>query len=353
MQRVNGLELTRFLAALAVVYGHLVWSATYDTNLSFYAGPASFPLIPPDTQSLWMFQEAVGNVFHGAHITIIGVALFFLLTGWLTPDLLQRNTRTGYLINRFFRIFPALIISTVVLAFIQKYLHATAPINAKNIFGTITTSYREIGAISLNGVVWTLAIEIRFYILCFCFGTWTCLRLAGAGLLLLIVCNVASHVGSIFLPLAHDSSYMIFILCGVALRRAWDDPSKQLPLATLFFLVFIFNVSRLNGYLFHPTQDFTAMNQGLTYAVFMLCFLTSKWIGNWIQPLAALTYPLYLLHLIIGLATIRLLKAYLGSTGAVFAAVCASFCAAYIFTKLVEVPSIMFGKRVVALSHRP
>jgi peptidoglycan/LPS O-acetylase OafA/YrhL len=153
MQRNNGLELLRFLAALAVVYGHLVWGGTYETDLSFFVGSAEFPLVPANTQSLWMLQKVFGGVFRGAPITVIGVAVFFLLTGWLTPDLLQRNTRAGYLVNRCFRIFPALVVSTLLLAIIQKYLHATAVVDLKNIFGTATTSYREIGASLLNGVV--------------------------------------------------------------------------------------------------------------------------------------------------------------------------------------------------------
>ena len=108
-----------------------------------------------DTKIFWWF------VLWGSHLYLWCCAIF-LLTGWLTPPLLERDTRTNYLINRIFRIFPTLIISTIVLFFIQKYLHASALITVKNVFGTATTSYREKGGDLLNGGVWALAIEFNF-----------------------------------------------------------------------------------------------------------------------------------------------------------------------------------------------
>ena len=344
MDRVNGLAFARFLGALAVVYGHLVWGATYDPDLSFYVGHGSFPLAPSDTHSLWMLQNGFGNLFCGAHITIIGVALFFLLTGWLTQDLMNRNTRTGYLINRIFR---TLFIATVILAVIQKYLQSTAVINFKNLFGTATTTYREIGGESLNGVVWTLAIEVRFYLLCFCFGSWTYSRLVGAGLLLFNITLLSVYTDIRFLPLAHDAFFMLFILCGVALRKLWDSPDKILPLTILLFLIFSFNISRSNIEIIHPTQDFNLINQILTYIIFIICYHISRFIGAWIRPLAALTYTLYLSHLVIGLAVIKFFNSSIGYTSAILASFAISISVAYLLTCFVEVPFISVGKKLV------
>ncbi len=199
----------------------------------------------------------------------------------------------------------------------------------------------------LNGVVWTLAIEIRFYILCFLIGSWTYIRLVGAGLLLLIITLSSAHTDLNYLPLVHDAFFMLFILCGVALRKLWDSPNKILPLTILLFLILSFNLSRTNIDIFHPTQDFNLINQIFTFAIFFISYYISNFIGNWIRPLAALTYTLYISHLIIGLAVIKILKSYIGYSISILASFFVSICIAYLLTNFVEIPFILFGKRLI------
>jgi len=131
VSRNNSLELLRFGAALSVLYGHLVWSATYATDISDFVGSVKLPLIPEDTHSLWQFQSSYGAITHGGNITAVGIAIFFLITGWLTPDLMERYQRKAYLINRFFRIMPLLVFATLLSAAIIRAIGGTMPVTAE------------------------------------------------------------------------------------------------------------------------------------------------------------------------------------------------------------------------------
>lgn len=307
------MELARAFAAGAVVYGHLVGESLHSKDLSMWAGPMPTPLLSPSLKFIWWPQQFFAQVTQGSHFTVIGVALFFLITGWLTPDMMNRGSRWEYLGNRFFRIYPALIGTTLLCALIQYAMSANIVLSATNILGTMTTIYREVDLTPINAVVWTLAIEVRFYLLSFVVGNWTPTRLLVAILGLLGLFGLGWLFG--WLSLSHDISFILFILVGMSIRL-WVKDKVRFNLWLIILALMAFNfVYWLHGH-YHPIQLLSIPSQVVSLSLLLGFLCCSRWIGDWVKTIAAPTYSLYLLHCMIGFPVLALARPLTGDLAA-------------------------------------
>ncbi len=148
--RTNNLDLIRLFAALEVVLHHtLEHFHMRDTWL--YSSTAWFP----------------------------GVPVFFFTSGFLISKSFENNSRLAeYARNRALRIFPALVVCTalsIVALFATGYL-ATQAWSAADLIVwavgqvTIVQFYnpeflRAFGFGVLNGSLWTITVELQFYVL--------------------------------------------------------------------------------------------------------------------------------------------------------------------------------------------
>jgi peptidoglycan/LPS O-acetylase OafA/YrhL len=96
----------------------------------------------------------------------IGVVLFFAISGFIIPASIRSDTASPvrqFVIGRFFRLYPAYWISILLcLAFMEaEDRPGLCPIlfNASMVQGFL-------GARDINGVAWTLQIELVFYTVC-------------------------------------------------------------------------------------------------------------------------------------------------------------------------------------------
>ena len=303
--RNNGLELARACAAGMVVYGHLIGESLQAKDLSLWVGPTAFPLLSPPLNFLWWPQEVFAQATKGSHLTVIGVALFFLLTGWLTPDMMARRSRWEYLRNRFFRIYPALIGTTVLCALIQCVMSAKMTVSAPTILATMTTLYREANLPPINAVVWTLAIEVRFYLFSYVVGAWTPTRLLAAILGALALFGAGWILG--WLSLCQDVSFILFILVGVSLRL-WAKEKARSNGALIVLALAAFNFVFWLHEHYRPLQLLSVYSQVVSLGLFLGFLYCSKWIGGWAKAIAAPTYSLYLLHCMIGFPVLALAR---------------------------------------------
>jgi len=131
-QRIDHL---RFFAALLVMWWH--WNATQI---------ASDPW--------WVPQNPLLSLFDEGHI---GVGLFFTLSGYLFYFISwgREVDYRGFLINRFLRIAPLMVVWTLLLYSLN--------IGQLNPIALVTAMLTTFG--SLPGVGWSVLIEIQFYLL--------------------------------------------------------------------------------------------------------------------------------------------------------------------------------------------
>ena len=105
-----------------------------------------------------------------------GVPIFFLISGYLIPLSFEKSSSLSYFKNRFLRIYPALYFNILLGVVILYIFNELTNISLKDfliwIFAQLTVfqfynlnDFRSFGVGVLNGVLWTISVEVCFYIL--------------------------------------------------------------------------------------------------------------------------------------------------------------------------------------------
>ena len=108
-----------------------------------------------------------------------GVPCFFFISGFLIYQSCISLPTRNYFINRFLRLFPGIIFATfgaILVIFVAKdahFLYDNIFLIVTWIFSQITlgqafnpSQFRDIGVGVLNGSLWTITVEILFYLIC-------------------------------------------------------------------------------------------------------------------------------------------------------------------------------------------
>lgn len=148
INRQNNFDLLRLLAALQVFYGHAVWHLEIKSRIS----------------TIYYFP---------------GVLMFFTISGFLIFQSLDRNQNIKqYCVNRLVRIYPALLVCftiTLILLLAFKIIGLKDLMSFTMVKWTIAQisffqfwtpdMLRSWGVGTPNGSLWTIPVEIQFYIL--------------------------------------------------------------------------------------------------------------------------------------------------------------------------------------------
>lgn len=143
--RLYHLDLFRFLAALFVVFYHYGFRGFAKDNLSIL----EFPLIAEFSKYGYL-----------------GVNFFFIISGFVILLSAQSSNLYKFLVSRFTRLYPAfwfcVILSGLVIAAFGKPIFN---VTLSQVLINLTMLNEFIGIESVDGVYWTLAIELKFYFL--------------------------------------------------------------------------------------------------------------------------------------------------------------------------------------------
>lgn len=155
----NNLDIFRVIAACMVIYGHAYALAPHGGETDFIA-------------------RLLGHDYSGS----LAVKIFFFLSGLVvTSSLISKRSPIDFVVARSFRIWPALILTTVVSAIIIGPMLSTMPIDQyfrdPGTYGyvinniTMSTTYSLPGVFesnhyktAVNGSLWTIRYEIIAYI---------------------------------------------------------------------------------------------------------------------------------------------------------------------------------------------
>ncbi|MGV7034492.1 acyltransferase family protein [Methylobacterium symbioticum] len=281
------LDALRGLAALAVVLHH------YGFGYEARVGPHNAPV----------------PLFTAGHF---GVELFFILSGFVITETLRRTPTLGhFVVNRVARLYPAFLaccgLTLAVLALGGPNPLGISPLSA---LAGLTMLAPIFQLPPIDPSHWTLCFEVSFYALAgLCFRrnmevvctVWLAAATACSSYLQSDVVNTAVLL---YLPLVN-----LFII-GALLARLVAGQLRGLGLAT--FIVAL-------GLTAHgPFADQGGLGRA-GYVCLILAFTGTVWAAatgrlGWLgrRPLVALgaiSYPLYLLHQILGFAVIRHLEA--------------------------------------------
>lgn len=232
--RFAALDALRGIAALLVV-----WQHTSEYLISQ-------PGMPPDGSGMLEFFKAIDP-------GRIGVICFFLISGFIIPSSLRSNGSaplTEFSIKRFFRLFPAYWLS-VGLAVLVDTVLLDKHYDANQIGANLTMIQNLLGFGHVQGLYWTLQVELIFYMLCAALFSINLLNQQKSIFYTLIISLGIFSIANLLAAKLHLATnankevlytpYLLGVmLCGTLFRNWLDSKNEKNKLLMIggFFLVF-------------------------------------------------------------------------------------------------------------------
>lgn len=356
--RLDFANSLRGLAALLVFFYHYV--LVFGAIKGEYDGLSALPANPYPG---WLINclQFCRYIDLGA----LGVALFFLISGLVIPNSVaafqhHRNGRIGFVIARFFRIWPTycagFAITMLALYLGAAYKQHVLPY-AWEQFAVHVTLFRDwVGSVPIDGVVWTLEIEAKFYI--FALLAWRGISRGNAFPLFVValaaLCSVR-YAGAY--PVSWNPpgnflfalKYLTFMCIGVVFNYHQRGlMSLRRGAATATFLAVAFSGCLV---LEHGLGQYGEVLTAYLVALALFSVLYFKkrdWTGGrMFRFLADVSYPLYVCHAALGYVGMRIMIDQ-GASGLEAFAVqcCVTISIAWMLHKFVENPTHLVGKKL-------
>lgn len=353
MKRVKWANALRGVAAVIVLVAHFLgvfWTRNPDA-----AGLAHHEALPSSATDFWLanFLDRVPVDF-GA----LGVGFFFLLSGYVIAISLDRYTRRGFLVGRCMRVLPTYAAGFAVTCLVAWIAGAHVTIG-RYLIGAIpglpiVTKRPSVG----DGIVWTLIIEIIFYAVCLIAfrrltTSWRTVGLVGLLCALVQfalqsaeVLATPSPMSGVYYLVLLACPYIPIMLIGVVLsavdRRTMSR--HALLLVPSLSALFLFLAATSDVLVTPLKYRFTYT---LATAVFVAVWhFASEWKSvAALDFLAEISYPLYVVHGVLGYVVMFwFLDRDLAGLAAP-AALAASVAVAILIHHAVEVPTHRIGQR--------
>jgi peptidoglycan/LPS O-acetylase OafA/YrhL len=333
-ERVNELDLLRFVAALAVVLFHYAFRGHAADALS----ALSYPLLEPI-----------------ARYGYLGVDLFFLISGFVILMTAASGNLGSFAVSRIVRLYPAFwVCCTLTFAAIAA-ADAQRSVSLGQYLVNMTMLGEFLGVPAVDGVYWSLAIEFKFYALVAVVLALGRVHQAQAFLVLWLIATallIELPIGILRSVLLTD--YASYFIAGAMSFLVWSQGMTPLRLGVILaaWPIALYQAvgviprfeehyrSHLNGYAV----------SGIVTAFFVVMLLVAtRRTGYWGRrrwlTIGALTYPLYLLHQNIGYLAFNAGYASLNTHLLLWGTVALMLAAAYAVHVLIE-------RRIAALLKR-
>ena len=304
--RIYQIDLFRFLAALAVVLYHYLFNGYSSgmSNLNF---------------------SHIGGFFKYGYL---GVDIFFIISGFVISLSIKNRSLIHFWISRISRLYPIYWISVLLTFTIIVFFGAPRYISEyKQLIVNLSMFQNYIGVGSIDGVYWSLFVEMKFYIfiissylilnkrkeirLDYLIYTWLSMSIAYVFLSKLFIFKVANN-----LFILDWSSYFI---AGIIFYQIYES---KLNLKYFILLIVSFFISIYHAILkgevlelYHNTVFSSYVIVGIILMFYSLMLLVSCNKLNSINSsklikYGMLTYPLYLIHQNIGFIIFNSLENY-------------------------------------------
>lgn len=324
-KRIQEIDALRGLAAIAVLIFH--YSNGYQKNYGFIEGQP--------------FDFRFGY---------LGVHLFFIISGFVIFMTIERTERPrDFVFSRLSRLFPTfwtgVFTTTAIVTFSQlPNTQRTLP----EVLVNLTMLQEFIGVRDVEGVYWTLSIEIIFYVLALAIFAFGLLRhttsLVYAWLTVQLAANVAEHLHGSFpwtIKFYLLTEYCHLFIAGIVFYKIFKNQATRACYGLLVFAAF-------NQFILFqkdlPATRFEEGLVGLFFFAMMWAVVQGKATFLAIKPLVFLgtiSYSLYLTHQFLGYSIIRHFELNGWSTwGGISVATATSLVLASLITRYVEQPSL-------------
>lgn len=234
----------------------------------------------------------------------VAVMCFLVVSGFSISASYDQNPK-GFYRRRFIRVYPIYVLSILSCLFVHKWIvgdNYTFANVLQNLFflNGITTN-----SIIANGPIWSLAIEVLFYL-----ATPLLKRLSTSSIALIAASSLGLYLTyhgqkDIKNLLWGGGAALLFWawLLGYLAHQIKNPVYRGGLIATVFFPVFIFKPMFLD--------EFWYVTVGVTVGAFMLVNMNlSAKIKNALSYLGDISYPLYIIHfpIFIGITIISVVR---------------------------------------------
>ena len=326
--RVNEIDLLRLIAALAVVVFHYAFRGYAADDLSHMP----YPLLAPV-----------------AKYGYLGVQLFFMISGFVILMTAAGGSLKGFVISRLVRLYPAFwacCSATFMVILLIGAPGFTASFKQYVVNMSMLNGF--VGVPSIDGVYWSLFVEMKFYALV---ALVLLIGKIGRAEWFLIGWLGLSVLLEVF-PLARLRYWLIidysaYFIAGAFCYLIWSQGVSILRLAVLlgcWCLACWQTVKGLQEFEQHFHQSISAP---VVVAIISLCFGVMLLVAlrktgligqrRW-QLAGALTYPLYLLHQNIGFMLFNRLYPAINAHVLMWGMIALMLLMAYAVNRLVERP---------------
>jgi exopolysaccharide production protein ExoZ len=285
-----------------------------------------------------------------------GVALFFLISGFIISDRARVESARAFVTRRIFRIYPMLIIAVLLSC---ALIATKDQLTTRNVLLNLTLgNYLVMPQVALLGVAWTLAVEVVFYALT---ATTQFMRNSPHRIALnlvfvaLLVWKRGAFGGS-FLLLAVWSAYLPVLVMGQTAYWWLSRERLSAPVALSYLAasygVFLYGVHTIQPAFLPVTNSYPI---SVVYALLIFLGLVRARLPpvRVVRFLSDTSYSLYLLH---GIAAPLILKALIPKLPlwvVILAAAVTSLAAAAITFHLVERPFQRLARRLTLSTAAP
>lgn len=288
--RLEYIDLLRFAAAVVVVCDHWLYNGISNGKVTSLGGE---PLLDV------------------ARYGSIGVAVFFVISGFVISKSAHGRSASQFAVGRFVRLYPAfwvaLIVTTIVATLYGAPQFAVSPVQFLTNLTMVPTLLRQA---PVDGVYWTLMYELSFYVVIFVAVLlrrqhWFRWIFPGWALLMLVIAFVAPRLGE--LPIL--GNYYAFFVGGALLSTlALQGPSLLQTAGLLACVGTALRHALSSGFGYDPeavSSPELATWLVLVVASFALVALVlipraPSLVIPGSAMAGALTYPVYLLHAHLG-----------------------------------------------------
>ena len=362
--RIEFANTLRGFAAVAVMAIHYL--GFFGPERDFLASMIHTPPLPIESQpvpfySLWMAASPFFN------LAPFGVALFFVISGFVIPFSLQKMSWLGFSVNRLFRIVPTYVagFSLTLLALLlgTRYFDAAWPYRLPEVLIHYVPGIRGIlWSRHIDFIVWTLEIEMKFYFLCAVLIVWLrrySLKAFGGPVALFLLALALDRLLPGWEKSNHSlyrlgmvtltaSRYLIFMFIGVMFHYLHRGKvNRKTAFLGIGILYVLFCLHGLIGP--YPWSLMLAGSYGIALLTFGFAYAFPKpFRGNRVfNFLADVSYPLYVIHAIGGFTALRILSEE-GLPDELSLVLVAAGCLffAWLLHVLVEKPSQILGKKL-------
>lgn len=335
VSRIRFLDGLRGVAIISVILCH-----------AFVRWPDLYPYGNKFTGNQWL--DTTGAA---------GVNLFFVISGFVILMTLRRcASLKNFLIHRWLRLFPAMLICSLLIYVTQAFFpeRPLGPVNAIDLIPGITFLGDGFGLHSIEGPFWSLYVEVKFYLI--------------FGILYFLIGEMKSvwMLGFVFL-VGHFSFYAEHSALAKSLLTAVHAPSSFVNIISIisdfchfqsygFFvmgaLLFLYYGSSRRTYLYlalgiglvPAIGDMGLRTTNLLFILLIWCALQSHAIrvvlaNRFFLWVGFISYPLYLVHEGMMVALIVKIGRYFPEMPFVlmpFLPVCAAAVLAWIIAKFIE-----------------